>query len=313
MEIAIFEVEGWQEKYLKKKLKGHKLKFFKEHIKDRHVKKIQDAEIICNFVYSNFTEQLLDKLPNLKSICTMSTGYDHIDLEACKKKGIKVYNASTYAENTVAEHTFALILNLSRKICPAKERMEKGDVNLDGLRGVDLKGKTLGLIGAGKIGLNVIKMAKGFGMNVIVYDIFKNRKLKYVSLDSLLRKADVVSLHCPLTEENEHLLNSKNLGKMKKGAILINTARGGLVDTVALAEAVKKRGLKVGLDVLENEKDLKKGFKGGSKIVRAERFLIKQDDVIITAHNAFNSEESVYRLLDETIGNIKGKGKCLSC
>ncbi|MAF50673.1 MAG: hydroxyacid dehydrogenase [Nanoarchaeota archaeon] len=312
MKIAFFEVEKWQEKYLKSKLKGE-LQFFKGHLTS-NVTKIKDVEVLCVFVYSNVTKEILDKLDNLKIICTMSTGFDHIYLEACKEKGIKVFNCSTYAENTVAEHTFSMILGLSRKLVDGNERVMKGNMSLDGLRGKDLKNKTLGLIGAGKIGLNVIKMAKGFGMNVIVYDIVKNKNYKYVSLDTLLKKSDIVSLHCPLTKDNEHLINSKNLKKMKKGSMIINTARGGLVDTIAVADAIKKGKLGgVGLDVLENEKEVKKGFKGSSKLLRAERYLLKQDHVIITAHNAFNSEESVYRLLDETIQNIKGKGRCLSC
>jgi D-lactate dehydrogenase len=313
MKIAFFEVEKWQEKYLKKKLKKHKLQFFKEHL-TKNVDKIKNVEVLCIFVYSKITEEILNKLEKLKFICTMSTGYDHIDLGACKKNGIKVYNASTYAENTVAEHTFSMLLALSRKLCDANEKFMKGNMNLDGLRGFDLKGKTLGLIGSGRIGLNVIKMAKGFEMNVIVYDIVRNKKLRYVSLSTLLKKSDIVSLHAPLTSDNRHLLNKKHINEMKKDAILINTARGGLVDTVAVADAIRKNKLGgVGLDVLENEKELKKGFRGNDEIKKAVRYLLKQDNVIITAHNAFNSKESVYRLLDETIDNISGKGKCLNC
>jgi D-lactate dehydrogenase len=307
MNIAIFEVQDWQEKYLRKKLKEHKLMFFEEKISDKHVKNVKNYEIICNFVYSKITEKLLDKLPNLKLICTMSTGFDHIDLEACSERKIVVCNAPTYAEVTVAEHTFSMILALSRKLCNANEKMMKGNMSLDKLRGFDLKNKILGLIGVGHIGLKVIKMAKGFDMNIIAYDIFKKGKLKYVSLDNLLRKSDVISLHCPLTEDNEHLIDKKAISKMKNSSILVNTARGGLVDILAVLDAIKNKKLGgVGLDVLENERDLRKNllFKRNDKLMKAERFLLKQDNVLITAHNAFNSEESVYRLLDETVENI---------
>ena len=330
MEIAFFEVEKWQEDYLKSKLKGHKLKFFKEHLNGNHLNRIKNVEVLCVFVYSHITEEVISKLPRLKVICTMSTGYDHIDINFCRQKELTVCNAATYAQNTVAEHTFALILALSNKVVESFDRVRKGNLSIEGLTGIDLKDKTMGVVGAGKIGTNVIKMAKGFSMNVLVYDVIKNKNLakkfnfKYTNLDYLLRNSDVVSLHCPLTENNKHMINKKNLGKMKEEAILINTARGKLIDTVALADAVRKGKLwGVGLDVLENEKEIKKNpkllFKGKDKILRAENFLLRQKNVIITAHNAFNSKESLVRLLDETIDNIKSfkRGKlnkqCLVC
>lgn len=319
MEIAFFEVEDWQQKYLKSKLKGHKLRFFREHLNGNHLDKIKNIEVLCIFVYSHITEEIVKKLPKLKMICTMSTGYDHINIDFCRKEGLKVCNAATYAQNTVAEHTMALILALSNKVIQSVDRVRNGKYNVEGLTGIDLQNKTLGIIGVGRIGVNVIRMAKGFNMKVVVYDVFKNNKLakkfdfKYVSLDSLLKNSDVVSLHCPSTDKNIHLLNKSKLMKMKKNAILINTARGKLIDTIALVDAVKKKNLKVGLDVLENEKEMKKGFNGNDKIMMAVKYLIKNENVLITPHNAFNSEESLYRLLDETVENIKGKRKCLIC
>ncbi len=330
MEIAFFEIEEWQEKYLRNKLKGHKLKFFREHLNHKHLNKIKDVEVLGIFIYSHINEEIVSELPKLKLICTMSTGYDHIDINFCRAKTITVCNAATYAQNTVAEHTFSLILALSNKIYDSVYRVKKRNFSLNDLTGIDLKDRILGVVGAGKIGANVIKMARGFGMRVLVYDVFKNKNLarklnfKYVSLDYLLKKSDVVSLHCPLTKENIHLLNKNKLNKMKKDAILVNTARGKLIDTIALADAVKKGKLwGVGLDVLENEKEIKKNprnlFNSRDPLFKAENFLLKQKNVLITPHNAFNSEESLYRLLDETVGNIKAftKGKvnkkCLIC
>ena len=330
MEIAFFEVEKWQEKYLRQKLKGHKLLFFKEHLNGKHMDKIKNIEVLCIFVYSHVTEEVVSKLPKLKMICTMSTGYDHIDINFCRQKELTVCNAATYAQNTVAEHTFALILALSNKVVESFDRFRKGNLSLNGLTGIDLKDKIIGIVGAGKIGTHVIRMAHGFGMDVIVYDVFKSKSLakkfnfKYVNLNYLLKKSDVVSLHCPLTKDNKYMINKRNLGRMKKSVILVNTARGKLIDTVALADAVKKGKLwGVGLDVLENEKEIKKNlkllFEGRDEILTAERFLMKQKNVIITAHNAFNSRESLIRLLGETVDNIKSfnNGKlnkqCLVC
>src|SRR3989344_4555417 len=296
MEIAFFEVEKWQEKYLRQKLKGHKLLFFKEHLNGKHMDKIKNIEVLCIFVYSHVTEEVVSKLPKLKMICTMSTGYDHIDINFCRQKELIVCNAATYAQNTVAEHAFALILALSNKVVESFDRFRKGNLYLNGLTGIDLKDKSI---------------AKKFNF-------------KYVNLNYLLKKSDVVSLHCPLTKDNKYMINKRNLGRMKKSVILVNTARGKLIDTVALADAIKKEKLwGVGLDVLENEKKIKKNpkllFKGKDEILIAERFLMKQKNVIITAHNAFNSRESLIRLLDETVDNIKrfNNGKlnkqCLVC
>jgi D-lactate dehydrogenase len=314
MKIAFFEMEKWETNYVKDKLKKHTLKCFDETIDEENLSKIKDFDAICVFVYSDVTKEVLDKLPNLKLVVTMSTGFDHIDLEECKKRKIKAYNVPDYAENTVAEHTFALILSLSRRICESWDDFRKGEFDLNELRGFDLKGKTLGIIGVGRIGKRVIKMAKSFEMNVIAYDIVKNNNVKYVSLDSLLKNSDVISLHCPLTKDNEYMINAKTIKKMKDSVVFINTARGKLVDTCALIKAVKNGKIKgVGLDVLENEEEIKeepevlfKKTMHKSKAAKLECDLLKLNNVILTPHNAFNSDESLRRLLDKTIENLKG-------
>jgi D-lactate dehydrogenase len=325
--IAFFEVEPWEEEYLgeeiRERLKGKVgLQFFERPLSARVLNQIQDAKILAVFIYSKIGEGILRKLPKLKFIATMSTGFDHIDLEACKKRGILVSNVPYYGENTVAEHTFALILAFARKLPQSIERTRKGDFTLKGLRGFDLKGKTIGIIGLGHIGSKVAEIASGFGMKILAYDIKKDLKLakkfkvKYVGFDYLLGRSDIISLHAPLNPATHHLINKENIKKIKKGALLINTARGGLVETEALILALEKGILAgAGLDVLEEEcfikeekELLKKEFwkKCDLKTVLRNHFLIHHPKVIITPHNAFNSKEALLRILDTTIKNISG-------
>jgi len=320
MKIAFFEIENWEKDYLRKSLKNHKLLFFNTPLTIRNVKKIKDVDVLCVFIYSKIDKDILDKLPNLKLICTMSTGFDHIDMEACKKSKIKVKNVPYYGENTVAEHTFSLILALSRKIPESYEKIKKGRFDVKGLRGFDLKDKTLGVVGAGHIGLHVIRIAKGFEMNVLAYDVKKNQKLsrklgfKFVSLDTLLKNSDIISLHVPSNKYTKHMINKKNIKLIKKGALLINTARGDIVETDALIKALKNKIIGgAGLDVLEEEYFIKEEAELLSKkfleehnlrTVLQNHVLLKLDNVLITPHNAFNSKEALLRIIDTTIENI---------
>src|SRR5882762_3286693 len=172
MKLAFFELQPWEEKYLRGRVDGkHEIIAFQDVIEDRHLAKIADAEIVSPFIYSKLTAERLAKLPQLKMITTRSTGFDHIDMAACSQCGITVCNVPFYGENTVAEHSFALILALSRKVHEAFVRVRAGNFSLDGLRGFDLKGKTIGVVGAGRIGLHVIRIARGFGMKVLAFDV----------------------------------------------------------------------------------------------------------------------------------------------
>lgn len=326
MKIAFVEMEDWSIKHVKDNIKGHNIVFFKELLKDVEISELKDVEILSTFVFSKIDKKVLDKLPKLKMIATMSTGYDHIDIKECAKRKIMICNVPFYGENTVAEHTFALILTLSRKIYPSMRKTKKGLFNQDELRGFDLKGKTIGLIGTGHISYHVAKIAKGFDMNVLGYDIFQNDEfkkigVKYVNLNELLKNSDIVSLHLPLNEKTKHTINSKNIKLMKRNALIINTARGGLLDTMALGRAlVEGKIAGAGLDVLENEQYIKHEdellnahFKKtyDIKTVLENQILTKLDNVAITPHNAFNSEEALKRIIDTTIDNIKAfsKGK----
>ena len=237
MGIVFFEVNSEDEKFFRKKLRGKNAVFYKGKF---NASKVKDAEIIVNFIESEIGKRELDKLPNLRYIATMSTGFDHIDIKECRKRKIRVSNVPYYGENTVAEHAFGLILNLSRKIHQAIWQTRKNNFSLKGLEGFDLKDKTLGVIGPGHIGQHVIRIAKGFEMKVIAYSPHRDTKaskklrFKYVALNNLLKNSDIISINCPLNKQTHHLINMRTIRKIKKGGYLINTARGGIVDNTAL-------------------------------------------------------------------------------
>ena len=325
-ELAFFELENWEQDYLKKRLAGFKLRFFSQPIEEVDIKLLKNASVISPFIYSKINKEVLQDLPQVKLITTRSTGFDHIDLKEAGLKKIKVCNVPFYGENTVAEHAFALILSISRNIHRSYERTMRGDFRLDDLQGFDLKGKTIGIIGGGHIGQHVARMAHGFEMNVLVFDPFPNKALakklhfKYVSLEYLLKNSQVITLHAPYNKKTHHLINTKNIKLIKPGSILVNTARGALIDTTALVDALRKGILTgVGLDVLEAEKYVFKEerelvcpqFTGNPrqdkewlKTIVEQHVLINSDRVVVTPHNAFNSKEALERILNTTIGNI---------
>jgi len=318
---VFFEVEPWEESYLAGRLGDIDLRFFRTPLQLSQLAAVAEAEILSIFIRSPITSEVLERLPRLRLIATRSTGYDHIDLEACRKRGVVVSNVPRYGENTVAEHTFGLILALSRNIHKAYVRTTRGDFSLEGLRGFDLKGKTLGVIGTGSIGLHVIRIARGFGMEVLAYDIRPQPLLaevlgfRYVSLEELLSESDIVTLHVPLTPATYHLIDWSKLQQMKRGAILINTSRGGVVDTDALLRALDEGILSgAGLDVLEGEElieeerallQMPEAEEKLKAVVRAH-LLLRRENVVITPHIAFNSQEALQRILDTTVENIQG-------
>lgn len=322
MKIAFFEIEDWEKEIISSSLKKHKLLFFKEPLNNKNIKQVKDIDILVIFIYSSITKDIIDMLPNLKFIVTMSTGYDHIDLKYCSKKGIKVANIPRYGENTVAEHTFALILALSRKLYPSIKRThEQHSFETDhSLRGFDLKEKVLGVVGCGNIGKHVVRIGIGFEMDVIVFDRHPEKELakdigfRYVSFDTLIKQSDIITLHIPYNKETHHLINEQAIAKMKKGMILINTSRGGIVDTHALVKGLKSKKISAaGLDVLEDECEIKEEkavlsqtFKKSCDVqtLLEEHILMKMDNVLITPHNAFNSNEALNRILDTALENI---------
>src|SRR5713226_458861 len=338
MRVAFFEVKDWERAYLTERL-PHDTTYFDGGILPNpaagppagglhaspeafsvKVAPVPDVDALSVFIHSQVTAQVLEGLPHLKFIATRSTGFDHIDLDACLSRGIVVSNVPSYGENTVAEHTMALLLMLSRKVHQSVLQVRSGRVGLGEMTGLDLQGKTIGVIGAGHIGLHVIRIARGFGMRVLAYDVRSDPFLAdllgfaYVSMDQLLAESDIVTLHCPLTEKTEHLMGRAQIGRMKRGALLINTARGGLVDTDALVGALESGRLGgAGLDVLEGEELIKEDKQLLAQPVDVERLrtavrnrvLLARDDVVFTPHNAFNSREALVRILEVTLANLE--------
>jgi len=289
-------------------------------LQDCPVQDYEDADVLSIFVHSQVTREAIERMPNLRLIATRSTGFDQIDLQACNERHIPVSNVPRYGENTVAEHTFGLMLALSRKIHKAYQRTIAGDFSLDALEGFDLKGKTLGVVGAGSIGLHVIRIAKGFGMHVIAFDVRPNPLIaevlgfEYVSLDYLLSHADIITLHAPYSPATHHLINADSIKLIKRGALLINTARGGLVDTDALIEALDNGTLAgAGLDVLEGEEFIEeeervlRSPEAGEKMrmILRQHILLRRPDVVVTPHMAFFSREAEERILETTVENIE--------
>jgi D-lactate dehydrogenase len=319
MKIAFFEVQTWKQEYLKKQLPGQETIFFEEALNKDNAEKAQACEAISVFIYSKITKEVLDKLPNLKFIATQSTGFDHIDLDVCKERGIAVSNVPFYGENTVAEHTFALILALSRNVHKSYVRTMKGDFSIEGLMGFDLQGKTLGVVGTGHIGMHVIRIAKGFGMHVVAYDVKQDHFLadvlhfQYVSMEEVLKASDIVSLHLPYNTQTHHVIDKEAMDMMKKGALLINTSRGGLIDGNALLSALDSKQIGgAALDVLEgeelilDEKQLLYYKQENEKLeeLAKNHILLGRDNVVFTPHIAFFSQEALERILSTTAENI---------
>jgi len=319
MKIAFFEVRDEEREYLQKTFPD--AVFVSDAFCDDTRDQARDAEVLCVFVGSEVRKDAIDTLPNLKCIITRSTGYDHIDIAYAKEKGIPVYSVPGYGERTVAEFTFALLLTVSRKIFDAyRQSREDDNFEMKELRGIDLFQKTIGVVGTGRIGMNVIKIAKGFGMNVIAHDPYPKDDMAeelgytYVSLDELLAQSDVVTLHVPYMKETHHLLNAENLPNIKKGSILINTARGELIDTEILLKLLVDGHIAgAGLDVLEGERELKEDTEllvSGEKfkdieLLMQDHALIDMPQVVVTPHIAFYSKEAEQEILDITISNIQ--------
>ena len=300
MKIIHFDVDSELNKYLKDEKYSQTLqKIFNK-------KRYSTIDVITIKSLSQVNKKTLANFPKLKLIVTRTVGTDHIDLDYCKQKGIAVYRIVDYGSFNIAEHVFALLLSGARNIVSSQREIKKGIFSHVNHLGFALKGKTLGVVGTGKIGLEVIKRAKGLEMKVVAYDVFKNEKaaktleFPYVSLQKLLKISDIVSLHAPLLPTTKHMINEKTIGLMKKGVILINTARGGLIDTKALVTNINKFSW-VGLDVLEDEEKFTKNHP-----------LLKFNNVVITPHIAFFSDASVKKIAEETailINNFKKGNK----
>lgn len=329
MKLIYFYNEEWEKEYVSSRIPEWEIMFLDGSIEKHAEYRDSEAESLAVFVNSKIGAEEMDRFPKLRFIAARSTGFDNIDLDEAKKRNIQVSNVPTYGENTVAEFSFALLLALSRKIYASYKNIEiNHSFSTQGLTGFDLKGKTIGIVGTGHIGMNAIRIAKGFGMNIIAYDVIQKKDeaqafgFEYVSFEDILARSDIISLYAPYNEHTHHMINKDNVEKIKRGAWLINTSRGGLVETDALVYALEKGIIAgAGLDVLEEEKNTsdetalllgEHPMEEELKLVLANHYLIWHQNVIITPHNAFNTREAVMRILDTSVKNLKAyaEGDC---
>ncbi|QQG50217.1 MAG: hydroxyacid dehydrogenase [Candidatus Berkelbacteria bacterium] len=319
--VVFFEVEKWEEEFFRERLHGTELVFYPHRLTPHNVPEAEGADFLVCFVYSDLKAHVLDQLRDIRGIATMSVGTNHIDMKLAHERNITVCNVPAYGPNTVAEHAIALLLALSRNIVPSVERTRDGDFDYRGLTGWDLMGKTLGVVGTGKIGAHVARIASGLGMRLMAFDPKPNDELvekygvEFVSLPQLLHASDVITLHCPLLANNTHVVGRDEFKQMKRGVVLINTARGGLVDTRALLEAIDDGIVsQAAVDVLEDEELLQEEKEFFSPYFQlkdyqtalADHALMRHPKVLVTPHNAFNSREALDNILETTAKNIEG-------
>ena len=322
MKLVAFETEAWEAEACRVLQPEFDFSCTVRPLDEASVAAYQDADLVTVFVHSRLTVPVLVQLPNLKLIVTRSTGYDHIDLDYCAKAGIAVANVPDYGDSTVAEHVFALLLAIARNLVEAVERTRHGNFSQTGLRGFELRGKTLGVIGTGRIGCRAIEIARGFGMPVIAYDAVPDEEaaarleFRYGELDQIFTEADVLTLHVPATPQTAGMVGDREFELMKPGALLINTARGNIVDVPALVRALTSGRLRAaGLDVLPQEPLIREEaeiFRADAhaddhdlKALVANHVLLRFPNVIVTPHNAYNTESAVRRIIDTTVRNIE--------
>lgn len=317
--ILFVELEAWEIAWLQPHLENYDAMLSQDKL-EQCSEVAATATILSNFIYSPVTAAELAKMPNLKLIATRSTGFDHIDVAAARQRGVSVANVPDYGNHTVAEHTFALLLALSRRLPESLERTRRAQFSPEGLRGWDLAGKTIGLIGVGGIGRHVAKIARGFDMHVLAYQRHPDEQLaeelefNYVALDELYAQSDIVSLHAPENASTHHLVDAKALSKMKDGVVILNTSRGGLIDTRDLLKALESGKVRAAsLDVLEEEGLIKEERqllsrdydKAHLQSALEGHLLLSHPNVIVTPHSAFNSQEALERILQTTLENIE--------
>ena len=290
-------------------LQDVRFKYLETKLNEDTVDLARGCDAVCVFVNDTVNAAVIDRLYEygVRLIALRSAGYNNVDLRAAFGK-IHVVHVPAYSPYAVAEHAIALLLTSVRRIHKAYNRTREFNFSLNGLTGFDFHGKTVGVVGTGKIGRIFIDICRGFGMNVIAYDLFpaKDSGITYVSLEELLEQSDIISLHCPLTDETRHMINAEAIGKMKKGVVIVNTSRGALIDAEALLEGIKAR--KIGaacLDVYEEEADV--FFEDRSGHILNDDLLsrlISMPNVIVTSHQAFLTEEALNNIAETTVSNI---------
>lgn len=282
-------------------------------LNERTAKMAEGCDVVCIFVNDDGSRPVLEKLAKagVKMIALRCAGFNNVDIQAAKELGIQVARVPAYSPEAVAEHTVGLMLTLNRRIHRAYQRTREANFSLEGLTGFNMHNRTVGVIGTGKIGIATMRILKGFGMHILAYDPFKNPVAEelgaeYVTLDELYARSHVITLHCPATPENYHLLNKAAFDKMKDGVMIINTSRGSLIDTPEAIEALKRRKIgALGMDVYENERDLFFEDKSNEVILDdVFRRLSSCHNVLLTGHQAFLTEEALMNISDVTLHNI---------
>jgi D-lactate dehydrogenase len=311
---AIFSAKKYDHEFLNAANGArHELRFFEPHLNEETVSLAAGFEAVCVFVNDQMNAAVIATLESLgvRLIALRCAGYNNVDLSAAKKHGITVVRVPAYSPYAVAEHTIALMLALNRKLHRAYNRVREGNFALDGLVGFDMHGKIVGVIGTGQIGTVVAQILTGFGCPILAFDPFPNATcrslgVRYVELNQLFAESDIITVHCPLTPENKHLINGQALEKMKNGVMLINTSRGALLDTIVITEGLKSGRIGyLGLDVYEEEEDI--FFEDRSGLILSDDVfarLLTFPNVIITGHQAFFTREALLNIAATTIDNI---------
>lgn len=322
MKIAFFSSKPYDKIFFEAENKnyGFELNFYETHLGPHIVNAIEDEQAVCVFVNDKVNRQVIEILAKkgVKIIALRCAGFNNVDLEAAKEFGIKVCRVPAYSPEAVAEHTMAMLLTLNRKTHKAYNRVREQNFALNGLLGFNLFQKTIGIVGTGKIGKAYINIAKGFGCKIIAYDLYPDQELmnngvEYVELDKLFKSSDIISLHCPLTPENHYMINQETIAMMKDGVTIINTSRGGLINTHEAIEALKNHKIGyLGIDVYEQEEKL--FFKDlSAEIIQDDMIqrLMSFPNVLVTAHQAFFTQEALEQISEITmrsISEIKEKG-----
>jgi D-lactate dehydrogenase len=314
--IAFFSTQAYDKVFFEKYNIdfGYELEFFDTQLNEQTVKLIEHTDVVCVFVNDVVNESIIKELAekNVKIIALRCAGFNNVDLDAAKKHGIKVCRVPAYSPEAVAEHAMAMILTLNRKIHKAYNRVREQNFSLNGLLGFDLHGKTIGIIGTGNIGKAFSKIAKGFGCKILAYDIVTNPEMesegvRFVDIETIFKESDIISLHCPLNDATRHIINKSSLSQMKNNVMIINTSRGGLINTREVISALKKGKVGyLGIDVYEQEeklffRDLSENIIQDDAIQRLMSF----PNVLVTAHQAFFTNEALTQIALVTYNNIK--------
>ncbi|MGM0508895.1 MAG: 2-hydroxyacid dehydrogenase [Fusobacteriota bacterium] len=316
MKIAFFDTKPYDKRFFDKLNEdyGYDITYFDANLNESTVKLTDDFDVVCVFVNDNVNKKVIEELEKngVKLIALRCAGYNNVDFQAARDR-LHVVRVPGYSPNAIAEHTVGLMLSLNRNLHKAYYRIKDNNFSINGFLGFDMKGKTAGLIGTGKIAQVVIKILKGFDMNVIAYDPYPNEEAakekgyKYVELDELYNKSDIISLHCPLTPETKYIINKESIDKMKEGVMIINTGRGELINTKDLITGLKSRKIgNAGLDVYEEES--KYFFEDTSHQVMDDDVLARLltfRNVLVTSHQAFFTKEAVTNIAQTTLENIK--------